>query len=215
MRSVAHAACSTRPFAPRPTRCAVCRVGYSLPFITPPRPTDCRYAPSRGIRQPAGKFVLAYPWGAPRLRAAALSSLPACAPFPQRRAIYRAFPCTRRPPSAECANARRTMSAGDFRGFLFGRPAARAHSAASLLRRSPSRIIPPGFVLPAVALAPPRFPLRSRRAPVLSSVGHRGCAASRGNTLTRQQKKKSVRLERPGTDHLGRIVVRYAFTICE
>lgn len=93
--------CSTRPYAPRPTRCAVCRVGYSLPFITPPRPTDCRYAPSRGIRQPAGKYVLVYPWGAPRLRAAALSSLPACAPFPQRRAISRAFPCTRRPRSAE------------------------------------------------------------------------------------------------------------------
>ena len=64
-------------------------------------------------------------WGAPRLRAAALSSLPACAPSPL---------------------------AG--RNLLpkFHAPAARPRPYALTL-------IPPGFVLPLVALAPPRFPI--------------------------------------------------------
>lgn len=62
-------------------------------------------------------------WGAPRLRAAALSSLPACAPSPL---------------------------AGRNLPHLFHAPAARPRPNALTL-------IPPGFVLPLVALAPPRF----------------------------------------------------------
>lgn len=64
-------------------------------------------------------------WGAPRLRAAALSSLPACAPSPL---------------------------AGRNLPLLFHAPAARPRPNALTL-------IPPGFVLPLVALAPPRFPI--------------------------------------------------------
>lgn len=64
-------------------------------------------------------------WGAPRLRAAALSSLPACAPSPL---------------------AGRNLLPS------FHAPAARPRPYALTL-------IPPGFVLPLVALAPPRFPI--------------------------------------------------------
>ena len=64
-------------------------------------------------------------WGAPRLRAAALSSLPACAPSPL---------------------------AGRNLLPTFHVPAARPRPYALTL-------IPPGFVLPLVALAPPRFPI--------------------------------------------------------
>lgn len=64
-------------------------------------------------------------WGAPRLRAAALSSLPACAPSPL---------------------------AGRNLLPTFHAPAARPRPYALTL-------IPPGFVLPLVALAPPRFPI--------------------------------------------------------
>lgn len=62
-------------------------------------------------------------WGAPRLRAAALSSLPACAPSPL---------------------------AGRNLLPTFRTPAARPRPYALTL-------FPPGFVLPLVALAPPRF----------------------------------------------------------
>lgn len=62
-------------------------------------------------------------WGAPRLRAAALSFLPACAPSPL---------------------------AGRNLLPTFRTPAARPRPIALTL-------IPPGFVLPLVALAPPRF----------------------------------------------------------
>lgn len=62
-------------------------------------------------------------WGAPRLRASALSSRPACAPSPL---------------------------AGRNLPLLFNAPAARPRPNALTL-------IPPGFVLPLVALAPPRF----------------------------------------------------------
>lgn len=64
-------------------------------------------------------------WGAPRLRAAALASLPACAPSPL---------------------AGRNLLPS------FHAPAARPRPYALTL-------IPPGFVLPLVALAPPRFPI--------------------------------------------------------
>lgn len=150
MRSVAHAACSTRPFAPRPTRCAVCRVGYSLPFITPPRPTDCRYAPSRGIRQPAGKFVLAYPWGAPRLRAAALSSLPAGLPFsPSGQAIT--LPLSTHPPPALGR-----VTAASYSGAALGASALRPrpkHCGAPLTRLSLRRRV--GCWLLASPSSPP------------------------------------------------------------
>lgn len=62
-------------------------------------------------------------WGAPRLRAAALSSLPACAPSP-----------------------------------LAGRNLPLSfHATAARPRPNALTLIPPGFVLPVVALAPPRF----------------------------------------------------------
>lgn len=157
MRSVAYAP----PAAPRPTRCAVCRVGYSLPFITPPRPTDCRSAPSRGIRQPAGKYVLANPWGAPRLRAAALSSLPACAPFPQRRAISHAFPL--HPPPALGR-----VAAASYSGAALGARCARARWH---LRRLPS---PRGSC--SLRSHSPRH--ASRRAPNLWTVERRGWSRS-------------------------------------
>ena len=64
-------------------------------------------------------------WGAPRLRAAALSSLPACAPSPLAgRNLLPAF-----------------------------------HAPAARPRPNALTLIPPGFVLPLVALAPPRFPI--------------------------------------------------------
>ena len=48
-------------------------------------------------------------WGAPRLRAAALSFLPACAPSPLAgRNLLPYVPRSRRPPSADCANAQPT-----------------------------------------------------------------------------------------------------------
>ena len=63
-------------------------------------------------------------WGAPRLWAVALSSLPACAPSPL---------------------------AG--RNLLLSFHAPSAHARPNALTLNP-----PGFVLPVVALAPPRFP---------------------------------------------------------
>ena len=73
-------------------------------------------------------------WGAPRLRAAALSSLPACAPSPLAGRNL--------PPS-------------------FHAPAARPRPCALTLS-------PPGFVLPLVALAPPRF--SSERASLIPAL---------------------------------------------
>ena len=62
-------------------------------------------------------------WGAPRLRASALSSLPACAPSPLAgRNLLPSF-----------------------------------HAPAARPRPNALTLIPPGFVLPLVALAPPRF----------------------------------------------------------
>ena len=73
-------------------------------------------------------------WGAPRLRAAALSSLPACAPSPL---------------------------AGRNLPLSFNATAARPRPNALTL-------IPPGFVLPIVALAPPRF--SSARASLIQAL---------------------------------------------
>ena len=56
-------------------------------------PTLCRRARSMSARHPRGIYVLAYPWGAPRLLAAALASCPAWSPFPHcGRPISFAFP---------------------------------------------------------------------------------------------------------------------------
>ena len=92
----------------------------------------------RAHRAPAarrpGDMYRSSRWGAPRLRAAALSSLPACAPSPL---------------------------AGRNLLPTFHAPAARPRPYALTL-------IPPGFVLPLVALAPPRF--SSARASLLPAL---------------------------------------------
>ena len=97
-------------------------------------------------------------WGAPRLRAAApLPSL--LAPLlPFRGAISFAFPRSRCPPSSDCANARPTRRARDS-GLPFRSPGCSRGSPALSLRRAPSLSSSPGFVLPAVALAPPPWHL--------------------------------------------------------
>ena len=83
-------------------------------------------------------------WGAPRLRAAALSSLPACAPSPL---------------------------AGRNLPPLFHAPAARPRPIALTLN-------PPGFVLPLVALAPPRFSsARASLIPRFPSLAGLRCAS--------------------------------------
>lgn len=72
----------------------------------------------------AGNMYRSSRWGAPRLRASALSCRPACAPSPL---------------------AGRNL----LPSFL---------AAAARPRPNALTLIPPGFVLPVVALAPPRFP---------------------------------------------------------
>lgn len=96
-----------------------------------------------------------------------LSSLPACAPFPQRRAISLAFPPSRRSRSSECANAHPTGSLAkngapfSVAPLLVRRP--RFSLSAHRLRFPSLR----GSRSSAVALAPPRFPPRAmRRAPI-------------------------------------------------
>lgn len=105
------------------------------------------------------KYVLAYPWGAPRLHAAALSSLPACG------LVSPADPAISLPlstPTAACprpsaltlnASARRTIPPLPIR--LRRCPPGTPRSWHR--RQAATLSLPPGFVLPAVALAPPRF----------------------------------------------------------
>lgn len=117
------------------------------------------YADVRCRHNSAGhKYVLAYPWGAPRLRAAALSSLPACAPSPlPARNLHPLCSPTAARSRTNAVTLGPLCAAGDFRRFPSGRVAAgRTHPRFSL-RRAPSLSSPAGFVLPAVALAPPRF----------------------------------------------------------
>ena len=85
--------------------------------------------------------------------------------------------------------------------FLFGRGSGRSlRSRPIALRRLPSQR---GSC--SLRSHSPRH--ASRRAHNLSSVECRGCAASR-SIRSRVNKKKSVRLERPCTDNLWKIVVR-------
>ena len=102
---------------------------------TPAGPTFdvCRPFDGRQNRR-AGNMYRSSRWGAPRLRAAALSSLTACAPSPL---------------------------AGRNLPLSFHAPAARPRPYALTL-------IPPGFVLPVVALAPPRF--SSARASLIQAL---------------------------------------------
>lgn len=113
MRSVVIAALLIRP---RPRLSAL---GRGEPIVSVGR---AHRAPA--ARRPVDMYRSSR-WGAPRLRAAALSSLPACAPSPL---------------------------AGRNLLPTFLAPAARPRPYALTL-------IPPGFVLPLVALAPPRFPI--------------------------------------------------------
>ena len=55
---------------------------------------------------------------------------------------------------------------------------SRAHPDASPLRRAPSLSLSPGFVLPLVALAPPRIPTHARRAGDFPTVERRGWSRS-------------------------------------
>lgn len=93
-------------------------------------------------------------WGAPCLRAAATSSLPACAPSPL---AARNLPRSSFAPAARartCALTLRPLRlARDVRSFLFGRPAARSPLSSLLACGAPPALFPPIGV---------RAPLRSR-----------------------------------------------------
>ena len=130
--------------------------------------------------------------GAPCLRAAALSSLPACAPSPL---AARNLPRSSFAPAARARTCALTLCAlrlaRDVRGFLFGRPAARSPLSSLLACGAPPPLFPPlggraplrsrsprhaipsprGSRSSAVALAPPRSPpLAVRRAPIMSRL---------------------------------------------
>lgn len=169
----------------------MCRVGYSLPFITPPRPTDCRSAPSRGHPSAGRKICISVSLGRSSV-AGGGSLFPPC---------LRAFsPAARNLPRFSPAPAARPRPS-DCR-FLFGRGSGRSlRSRPIALRRLPSQR---GSC--SLRSHSPRH--ASRRAPNLSSVERRGCFRFAVNTLTRQQKKKSVRLERPSTDNFRKLGVR-------
>lgn len=189
--------CSTRPFAPRPTRCAVCRVGYSLPFITPPRPTDCRSAPSRGIRQPAGKICISVSLGRSSLAGGGFLFPPCLRAFsPAARNLPR-FPLL--PPPALGR-----VTAASYSGAALGARFARArwHCGGYHPYGVRARC---GRTRPATQAAERGNFRRSSVAGV----------PLRGQYAHASTKKKSVRLERPSTDDLRKIVVRHAFTICE
>ena len=138
-----------------------------------------RYVPD--VRCPAqsarAKYVLAYPWGAPRLRAVAFHSFPACPPSPLA-AVNLLPPC-----NAATARAWTNVLTLNPRWLACGfrlpiRSAAARSPLSSLLiaarvplfptrrglrslrSRAPRHAIshPPGFALPAVARAPPRNP---------------------------------------------------------
>lgn len=128
-RPASGTAYSSNPRAPSPrvppvAPCARPAMRDKTFACTPAGPTFdvCRPFDGRQNRR-AGNMYRSSRWGAPRLRAAALSSLPACAPSPL---------------------------AGRNLHLSFHAPAARPRPNALTL-------IPPGFVLPVVALAPPRF----------------------------------------------------------
>lgn len=93
------------------------------------------------------------------------------------------LPCYRRPSSSDCANAQ------PFAALVIPAPYSVAGcsrgSPALSLRRAPALSLPPEFVLPAVALAPPRFH-PARRAFEFLSVGCRGSSRlPRGQIKTR------------------------------
>lgn len=128
-RPASGTAYSSNPRAPSPrvppvTPCARPAMRDKTFACTPAGPTFdvCRPFDGRQNRR-AGNMYRSCRWGAPRLRASALSSLPACAPSPL---------------------------AGRNLHLSFHTPDARPRPNALTL-------IPPGFVLPVVALAPPRF----------------------------------------------------------
>ena len=99
--------------------------------------------------------------GRSSVRASALSSLPACRhvlPCPCRQSTT-LFPPSRCPSSDECGNPRPHACGGcDFRLPIRSAAAAPARSLASHCGARLPLSLSPGFVRPAVALAPPRSP---------------------------------------------------------
>lgn len=108
--------------------------------------------------------------GRSSVRAAALSSCPACRhvlPCPCRQSPA-LFQPTRCPSSAECANARPNACGGcESRLPIRSAAAAPARSLSSHCGARLPLSLSPGFVRPAVALAPPRNPRTRAEWPIM------------------------------------------------
>lgn len=102
-------------------------------------------------------------WGAPCLRAAALSSLPACspAPLPARNLLPRGLR-TRRPRSDECGNPRPSAARAISPLPIRSRRCARSTHALSL-RRAPLPFPPDGVRAPYGRARPATHSLPSAR----------------------------------------------------
>lgn len=120
--------------------------------------------------------------GAPCLRAAALSSLPACAPSP---IAARNLPRSSFAPAARARTCALTLYplrlARDVRGFLFGRPAARSPLSSLFACGAPPALFPPlGVRAPLRSRSPRRALLLSRCAVrLLCIVSYRGWSRSK------------------------------------
>ena len=170
----------SRPFAPRPTRSAVCSSSMARCYVCHRRRPYKRVRATFDVAHIAGrKNTISVSLGRSILAGGGLSSLPACAPSPL---AARNLPPAPTAPAARrmavCANARPSVRASDSAAsYSVAALVARALHAFSL-RRAPSLSLPPGFVLPLVALAPPRLPTHARRTGEFPSVERRGWSRS-------------------------------------
>ena len=122
------------------------------------------------------KYVLAGLWGAPRLHAAALSSLPACGLVsPADPAISLPYQPDRRLPSSECANAQRKCPEDDSAAPYSVASLSSGHSP--LLASSASRhpLPPAGVRAPCGRARPATLPPQRLAVRLLCHSERRGC----------------------------------------
>ena len=185
------AGCS--PCGVRVATCARCR-RPDVTYAAVIDPTLCRRARSMSARHPRGIYVVGRVVGA-------------LLPCERRHPCLRASPQRPQSPSApaarrldDCANALHLWLALDFGASFPVAPLLARHFPRFPLRRAPSLSLSTGFVLPLVALAPPRLPTHARRAGDFPTVGRRGWSryargtASGGQIRSRVKKKELARL---------------------
>lgn len=161
----------SRPFAPRPTRCAVCSSSMARCYVCHRRRPYKRVWATFDVAHIAGRNItFVGSLGRSILAGGGLSSLPACAPSPlaaRNLPPAPSAPAARR--MAECANARPSVRASD---------TAASYSVAALVARTHPRF--------PIAAAPSSraFPLAGVRA---------SCGRARPATLSLSRVRNSLR----------------------